>query len=62
MLFCKVRLVRAWTKSREIVDGTSRIRSEKRREHPYIEGCAISLEGKEENGMKQIMSCICGSR
>ena len=43
---CKVRLVEAWIKKREVVDGARRIRSEKLREHQYREGQARSLEGK----------------
>ena len=43
---CKVRLVRAWIKRREVVVGARKIRNEKLREHQYREGYARSLEGK----------------
>ena len=33
IVFCKVRLVVAWIKRREVVDGARRIKSEKLREH-----------------------------
>ena len=48
---CKVRLVRAWIKRREVVVGARRI-SEKLREHQYREGCRRFLDGKgvEWNG------------
>ena len=46
VLLCKVRLVGAWIKRREVVVGARRIRSEKLREHQYREGYAKSLEGK----------------
>ena len=47
VVLCKVRLVGAWIKRRELVGGARRIRSDKLREHKYREGCAKSLEGKE---------------
>ena len=37
IVLCKVRLVRAWRKRREVVVGARRIRSEKMREHQYRE-------------------------
>ena len=37
VIVCKVRLVRAWIKRREVVVGARRIRSEKMREHQYRE-------------------------
>ena len=43
---CKVKLVGALIKRRDIVEGARRIRSEKLREHQYKEGYARSLEGK----------------
>ena len=46
VVLCKVRLVGAWSKRREVVVGVRRIRSEKLREHQYREGYARSLEGK----------------
>ena len=54
---CKVRLVRAWIKKREVVVVVRRIKSEKLREHQYREGCGRSLEGKgvewdEENNVE----------
>ena len=45
-VLCKVRLVGAWIKRRELVIGARGIRSEKLREHQYREGYAWSLEGK----------------
>ena len=64
MLYCEKSgwLVGAWIKRREVVVGARRIRSEKLREHQYREGYAKFLEGKELDGMKIIMSNICGSR
>ena len=47
VVHCKVRLVGAWIKRREVVVGTRRIRSKKRREYQYREVYARSLEGKE---------------
>ena len=46
LVLCKVRLVDAWIKRREVVTviGARRIRSEKLREHKYIEGYAKCLE------------------
>ena len=35
VVLCKVRLVGAWIKRREVVDGTRMINSEKLREHQY---------------------------
>ena len=46
IVLCKVRLVGAWIKRREVVVGARRIRSEKLRGHQYREGYAKSLEGK----------------
>ena len=46
-VLCKVRLVGAWIKRREVVVGARRIRSEELREHQYREGYGRSLEGKE---------------
>ena len=46
VVLCKVRLVGACFKRREVVVGTRRIRSEKLREHQYTEGYVRSLEGK----------------
>ena len=43
VVLCKVRLVGAWIKRREVVVGVRRIRSEKPREHLYKEGYARSL-------------------
>ena len=37
VVLCKVRLVRAWIKRREVELGARRIRSEKLREHQYKE-------------------------
>ena len=47
VVLCKVRLVRAWIKRREVLVGARRIRSKKLREHQYRKGYARSLEGKE---------------
>ena len=46
----KVRLIGSWIKSREVVVGLRRIRSEKLREDQYREGYARSLEGKRVEG------------
>ena len=46
VVLCKVRLVGAWIKRREMVVGARRIRSKKLRKHQYREGYARSLEGK----------------
>ena len=46
VVLCKVRLVGAWIKKREVVVGARKIRSEKLREHQYREGYVRSLEGK----------------
>ena len=46
ILLCKIRLVGAWIKRREVVTEVRRIRSEKLREHQDREGYARSLEGK----------------
>ena len=46
VVLCKVRLVGAWIKRREVVVEARRIRSEKLREHQYREGYVRSLEGK----------------
>ena len=42
---CKVRLVGAWIKRRDVVDGARRIRSEKLREHQYRVGYVRFSEG-----------------
>ena len=46
VVLCKVRLLGAWLKRRDVVVGARRIRSEKLRKHQYREGYARSLEGK----------------
>ena len=46
VVLCKIRLVGAWIKRREVLVGAGRSRSEKLREHQYIEGYARSLEVK----------------
>ena len=46
VVLCKVKLVGAWIKRREVVVGALRIRSEKLRENQYRERYARSLEGK----------------
>ena len=53
VVLCKVRLVGAWTKRREVVVGANMIKSEKLREHQYREGYARSLErkGVERDGI-----------
>ena len=40
-------MVGAWIKIREVVVGARRIKSEKLREHQYIEGYARCFEGRE---------------
>ena len=59
VVLCKVRLVDAWIKRRELVIGARGIISEKLREHQYIEGYASCLEckrveWKEDDNVKQI--------
>ena len=49
VVLSKVRLVGAWIKRREVVDGARRIKSEKLRKHKYKEGYARSLDGGENN-------------
>ena len=49
----QVRLVGPWIKRREVVDGGSRIRSEKLREHRFREGYAGSLEVKRVEGWRK---------
>ena len=46
VVLCKVRLMGAWRKIREVVEGARRIRSEKLREHRCREGYTRSHEGK----------------
>ena len=46
VVLCKVRLVGAWIKMREVVVGARRVRSEKLREHQYREEYARTLEGE----------------
>ena len=43
VVLCKVRLVGAWIKRREVVLGARKIRRKKLREHQYREGYARSL-------------------
>ena len=62
VVLCKVRLVGAWTKRREVVVRARRIRSEKLREHQYREGYARSLEGKGVQWDGDDNASICGSR
>ena len=45
-MLCKVKLVGMWIKRSEVVNGPMRIRSEKLREHQYMEGCDKCLESK----------------
>ena len=45
-VLCKVRVVGAWIKRREVVVGGRRIKSENLKEHQYREGHARSLERK----------------
>ena len=42
IVLCKVRLVSIWIKWREVMNGAKGIRSEKMREHQYIEEYAVS--------------------
>ena len=42
-VLCKVRLVGAWIKRREVVDGARRIRSERLMEHQYMERCLLKV-------------------
>ena len=52
VVLCKVGLVGAWIKRREMVVGATRIRSEKLSEHQYRKGYGRSLEvkGVEQDG------------
>ena len=59
VVLCKVRLVEARIKRREVVVGAKRIRSEKLREHQYREGYDSSFEGKE---LEWDGDNTCGSR
>ena len=43
IVLCKERLVGAWIKRREVMDGARRIKIEKMREHQYREGYAIRI-------------------
>ena len=61
-MLCTVRLVGAWIKIREVMDGAKRIKSEKLKEHSYREGHAMSLERKRVEWYENKMSSICGSR
>ena len=58
LVLCKVRLVDAWIKRREVVTviGARRIRSEKLREHKYIEG----YEGRWMNEEIEDLKWFCG--
>ena len=47
VVLCKVMLVGAWLKRREVEVGARRIRSEKLREHQYREGYASFMRGRE---------------
>ena len=46
VVFCKVRLVGTWINRREMVNGARRIKSEKLRNHQYMEGYVRRLECK----------------
>ena len=46
VIMCKVRLVNAWIKRREVVSGVERIRNEKLKEQQYVKGSARCLETK----------------
>ena len=48
VVLCKVSLVGAWNKKRQVMFRARRIRSQKLREHQYREGYARSLGGKGE--------------
>ena len=61
VVLCKVKLVGAWIKRREVVVGARRIRSEKLREYQYRERYARSLEGwgvegDEDNNVEHMLS------
>ena len=62
VVLCKVRLIEAWIKRREVVIGARGIRSEKLREHQYREGYDRSLEGEGVEWDGDNMSSIHGSR
>ena len=46
VVLCKVRLVGAWIKRREVVNEERKIRSKKLREHQYMERYTRFLESK----------------
>ena len=62
MVLCKVRLVGAWIKRREVMVGARRIKSEKLREDRHREGYGRSHEGKRVEWDGEIMSSICRNR
>ena len=62
VVLCKLRLMGAWIKRREVLNGAKRLRSEKLRKPQYREGYAWFLESKRVDGMEKVMSIICGSR
>ena len=55
VVMCKVMLVEARIKRREVVVGARRIRSEKLGEHQYREGYAMSLEGNNVEQVKWVI-------
>ena len=50
VVLCKVRLVCAWIRRKEVVNGARKIRSDKLVEHPHMEGYARYLESKRVGG------------
>ena len=55
---CKIRLVGAWIKRKEVVVGARRIRSERLIEHQYREGYVRSLEWKIVEWWKVQEKCV----
>ena len=54
VILCEVRLVGAWIKRREVLDGARRIRSEKLMGDQYREGYARSLRRVEWDGENDV--------
>ena len=46
VVLCYARLVVAWIRRRDVVDGARRVRSEKLKKHQYREGYARTVERK----------------
>ena len=62
VVLCKVRLVGAWIKRREVVVGARKIRSDKLRNINAEKDILGLLSRREYNLMEIILLSICGSR